>query len=371
LKNKKILIFSREFPPKMGGMGVVAKQYAEILSNYYLCVLTDYQKYAKNNTNQNYKIINIKTLPKIWFLSYKNAINFDEFDLIILNDPDAAYIAGKYFSNKLLSKSIVFLHGSEPEYIFENPSLSKKLLNFKKYYKNALFRCFKIISVSNYMKEKFLEKTMLKELKNKIYTIYTPINLNEFYKNNEINIYEKHNIPKNAEILLSVSRIIEKKGYLNMFNIFKKLVNKNENLFWIIVGEGNYTDTLKDLIMNNNLKSKILLIGKIPRNELKNYYSNVDLFWLLSNFNESFGLVYIEAQACGCPVIGRNQAGVKEAINDKKSGFLVNTDKECFDIINNKEYLALEKNNIINYSKRFDIKNQLEKIENIILKEVL
>jgi len=370
LNHKRVLIFSREFPPKIGGAGTVAKQYAEMLSSYEVTVLTDYQKNLEISHEKKFQIIKVKTLPKIWFLFYKKAIDFKKFDLIILNDSDSAYIAGKYFRSELLSKSIIFLHGSEPEYIFENPSLTKKILNFRKYYKRALFGCNKIISVSNYMKEKFLEKTMLNEIKDKIYTIYTPINSKYFYKSSELDIHAKYNIPKNAKILLSVSRIIKNKGYLDKFNIFKKLIKENKDLFWLIIGEGKYTKILKELIEKNDLTSNIILVGKIPRNELKNYYSNVDLFWLLSNFNESFGLVYIEAQACGCPVIGRNQAGVKEAIDNKRSGFLVNTDEECFDIINNKKYLLLKKDSIINYSKRFNIKNQLEQFEKIVLEKV-
>ncbi|MBD3842802.1 MAG: glycogen/starch synthase, partial [Campylobacterales bacterium] len=112
---KKILIFSHEFPPDIGGAGVVAEQNARALSKngYSVTVLTKEQKVIKQS--KEYRIIPVKSFGKLWFIMYRNSVDFDSFDLIFLNDPASVYVAGLFFNKKLLLKSIVFLQGTEPE----------------------------------------------------------------------------------------------------------------------------------------------------------------------------------------------------------------------------------------------------------------
>ena len=120
---KKILIFSHEFPPFGGGAGVVAKHYAKKLSDEgnEITVLT---KQIENiDLNVKYKIRLVKNLKKIWILAYIKAVDFDEYDQIILNDHSSVYFAGLFFSQNQLSNSVAFLHGSEPENIFEKPNI--------------------------------------------------------------------------------------------------------------------------------------------------------------------------------------------------------------------------------------------------------
>ena len=104
-----------------------------------------------------------------------------------------------------------------------------------------------------------------------------------------------------------------------------------------------------------SLENYITFVDKVPRNDLKLYYQMADLFWLLSEYRESFGLVYIEAQACGTPALGLNQYGVREAISDKTSGYLVNNDDEILEVILEKRFNQLEKNDITYYANKFTL----------------
>jgi glycosyltransferase involved in cell wall biosynthesis len=63
-------------------------------------------------------------------------------------------------------------------------------------------------------------------------------------------------------------------------------------------------------------------VGEIPRTELYRYYSAADLF-VFPGINESLGMVFLEAQACGLPVVAFDNAGVPEAVQNLKTGFLV------------------------------------------------
>ena len=183
-------------------------------------------------------------------------------------------------------------------------------------------------------------------------------------KNNEFR--KNHNIVKDSQVLLSVSRIVKQKGYFEMFEIFKKLVSNDNNFIWIVVGDGDYLGKLKQLTKDENLESNIMFVGTKSRSELRYYYSNADIFWLLSNFDESFGLVYLEAQVCGCPVISRNRAGSIESIEDNVSGFLVNSEEEVLDILQNKKYLNFRKKDILKVASRFSLDKQMKMLEKLI-----
>ncbi len=363
---KKILIFSHEFPPDVGGAGIVAEQNAKALfqNGYSVTVLTREQKVLKQSNE--YKIITVKSSSKLWFLAYKNSIDFDSFDLIFLNDPASIYVAGLFFDKKLLSKSLVFLQGTEPETIYLNPKLSIRLSLFKYFYTKALFKSKSIIAVSKFMKEKFTKQTKLNNISEKIIVNYAGIDNELFFREKDEDFRIKFNIAPDKKILLSVSRIVKEKGYFEMADIFKKLISHDNNYVWIIVGDGADLEKIKIYIKDLHLENFIIFEGSKNREELRYYYSNADIFWLLSNFYESFGLVYLEAQACGCPTIGRNNAGVKEAISDGESGFLVNSEDEVLEILKDKKYLELKEENILNFASNFGLNKQVKVFEKFI-----
>lgn len=335
---KKILIISNEYPPLGGGAGIVAQDTVEKLIKADINVTLITNTANRQNSNSNLNIIEVKTMPKVRFINFWSEIkklSLSEYDKIILNDIGATMVASFYFNKEQMEKSIVYLHGSEPENIFVNPSITFRMLRFKNRYINLLENCYCIIAVSKFMKRKFIKYTGLIQLRNKIKVIYNGIDSDIFYKD-PIDIRKILNIPEDAIILLTVSRIVKEKGYLVKYNIFKKL-NEAKTIHWIILGEGEFQNRLKKIIEKDNLSSKVHFLGKIGREELRKYYSSVDYFWLLSDFEESLGLVYLEAQFCNTIVIGKNKAGVKEVILNKETGYLIEDEEEVFNIIVNKD----------------------------------
>jgi len=357
---KKVLVFSNEFPPDIGGAGVVAKQYACALSlnGHDVTVLT--RKRKKTVADGPYKIVEVPVFSKLWFLSYRKVVDFDSFELIILNDPAAAYVAGLYFSTAAFSKSVVFLHGSEPELIYGKPSITLVLSFFRKVYTSSLKRCDKIYAVSNYMKNKFISRTGMSRLQDKISVKYAGVDSRYFYPEPNDDFRAEWRIPEDAVLLLSASRVVKDKGYGEMFRLFRELSKEGENLYWIVVGGGKYLEELKTLTKANCLCDKIIFVGQKNREELRGFYSNVDVFWLLSNYDEAFVLTYIEAQMCGIPVIGRNRAGAVEAVFDGVSGFLVDNEDQVRRIIKDKLYKNLAKSDILDFSRKFQIENNID-----------
>jgi len=89
----------------------------------------------------------------------------------------------------------------------------------------------------------------------------------------------------------------------------------------VIAGDGKERKILQKLAAEQ-LPGRVRFVGKIPRLELYRFYSAADLF-VFPGIGESLGMVFLEAQACGLPVVAFDNAGVPEAVQDQKTGFLV------------------------------------------------
>ena len=326
-----------------------------------LTVLTQLRKNASYSVS--YKILQVKVLKKLWFFSYWRAVNLDSYDLIILNDVGAAYTAGLFFSKELLSKSIMLLHGSEPETIFLKPRFYRKYTFFKQVYKRTLNYVSNIVAVSHFMKEKFLNYTKLDHLSGKIIIIHNFINHDVFSPKPDPLFKESLTLPVDAFILVSASRLVLGKGYEQKISLFENVIKQNDrNFFWLIVGDGEDAQTIKDMVKLRGLNDRILFLGAKPRKDLAIIFSNSDLFWMLSNFEESLGLVYVEAQACGCPVMARNAAGAKEAILDGKTGYLVDNDEQVIELFNSKEFLKFDCLEITMFARKFSCHALIENV---------
>ena len=89
----------------------------------------------------------------------------------------------------------------------------------------------------------------------------------------------------------------------------------------VIAGDGKKRKTLQKLAAEQ-IPGRVRFVGKISRPELYRYYSAADLF-VFPGIGESLGMVFLEAQACGLPVVAFDNAGIPEAVQDRKTGFLV------------------------------------------------
>ena len=100
-----------------------------------------------------------------------------------------------------------------------------------------------------------------------------------------------------------------------------ELLRRGSPLRLVIAGEGLQRDKLKRLAAEQ-LGKRVFFVGKIPRNKMYRYYSACDLF-VFPGIRESLGLVFLEAQSCGLPVVAFDNAGVPGAVANGESGFLV------------------------------------------------
>jgi len=140
-------------------------------------------------------------------------------------------------------------------------------------------------------------------------------------------LLKKHGIKSTQKVLLSICRLSSSeqyKGYDSVIGCMKQVLQHYPDLVYLLVGKADQTELarINSLIIEAKLEKNIILTGFVPDEELNLYYQLADVFAMPSKA-EGFGLVFIEAAAHGCSVIGGNADGSTDALMDGKLGILV------------------------------------------------
>jgi glycosyltransferase involved in cell wall biosynthesis len=361
----KVLLISHEFPPFLGGAGSVAEKWVKVLSeNHDVTVVTRFNS-KRNFDNRSFKLLQIRCYRYIFFFNYWLAIRklfkTEKFDYILINDSGAAHVAAFFFNTKMKKKSLIFFHGNELDILYPNFIFNPKKV-YTYFFNKLLHDVGGLVFVSNFLRIKILNKIDTENIFiNKSHVIHPNIDKDLFYYKGSDD--ENHNYKKIK--ILTVTRVVEKKGLLKVIKILTALKNENINFEWTLIGDGPFLNSVVNELKINNLVNCTKILSKIDRNDLNIYYSNADVFILLSDFEESFGLVYLEANACGLPVIGNNKGGVSEVIIDNHNGFLVNNIEEAYVIISNYKFYKINKSSCINFSNKFNDIELVNKINNL------
>ena len=149
--------------------------------------------------------------------------------------------------------------------------------------------------------------------------------------------YKKENntsIKRKEQFILGyVSRIEEKKGWILFVQLIKKLNELNFNCKGIIAGSGPDQEKLKTELKISGLDEKINYLGAVKHNSLSGLYNGMDVFIFPTLYEESLGLVGIEAMACGAIVIGSDIGALTSYIKHEINGYLFKTG-DVKDLIN-------------------------------------
>ena len=138
-------------------------------------------------------------------------------------------------------------------------------------------------------------------------------------------------------------------GVLRVIDSCVELRKRGHDIILIVIGDG-VNRTILEEEGREKLQNNILFLGKIPRHELYRYYSAADVF-AFPGINESLGMVYLEAQSAGLPIVACQDWGAKEAVVHAQTGLLSQFNQpEQF--VSDIEILLRER------SKRIDMRNE-------------
>jgi glycosyltransferase involved in cell wall biosynthesis len=121
-------------------------------------------------------------------------------------------------------------------------------------------------------------------------------------------------LPLSDPILLSVRRLAPRMGLNHLISAMPAVVAAHPRALLLIGGQGTEQSRLEKQIASLHLEKNVRLLGFVPENELATYYGAADLFVLPSIALEGFGLVTVEALACGTPALGTQIGATPEIL---------------------------------------------------------
>jgi phosphatidylinositol alpha-1,6-mannosyltransferase len=140
-------------------------------------------------------------------------------------------------------------------------------------------------------------------------------------------IRARHHLEGKA-VIVTVGRLVERKGHDMIIRALPQVLNRVREAVYLIVGRGPMEKRLRALAREMGVQDRVLFCGFVPEKDLMAYYQAADVFAMpnreVEGDTEGFGIVFVEAGACGKPVVGGLSGGAVEVIADGVTGFLVN-----------------------------------------------
>lgn len=292
-----------QFPPHVGGVGVHIHSLSKKLvdEGHEVFVITYPHEELKDIDGIH--VIGTKglNLPGIRGLSFKRSAK-KQLDELCKNE-DIDIIHGHYLfpagaaavevGKKHDIKTYVTAHGSDMFELYKNQSFMRKPI--KKVLKDA----DKVFAVSNALKDEILA-TGVEGIADKTSIYWNSVDADKFRE-------AENKQKKDRPIVMFVGNLIKRKNVSLILEAKKECKTDFE---LIVVGDGPLLNELKGKVKNENIEG-VTFTG--ARYDVENVIPKADLL-ILPSFSESFGLVLIEALACGVPVIGSDVGGIREII---------------------------------------------------------
>jgi len=251
------------------------------------------------------KIVNLGNRFRKWaerisfFFNAKNYLKLTNYDVLLIHKPFDFFVC--YFMKKYHPQiKTVFVSGGEDFYGFDR--FFSKYVDF-------------MISVSNDN-----EKRVRNRYELDVDVIPNGVDIHRFYKNTAIrNKMRQHYQLDNKKVLMSVGRVVGLKGFQL---VIEALVELDEDFIYLLAGDGEYLQTLKELAKQYKVEHKVVFLGNIDNTQLQNYLNMADIYIQPTIGNEAFGITIIEAMACELPVVASNNGGIVDIIKDGDNGYL-------------------------------------------------
>jgi phosphatidylinositol alpha-1,6-mannosyltransferase len=139
---------------------------------------------------------------------------------------------------------------------------------------------------------------------------------------------------ENKRVIVSVGRLVHRKGQDHLIQALPQILKSVPDAHILMVGQGPYLPHLKKLVARHNLNDHVSFIGRIQYAQLPQYICAGDIFAMPSRSRffglevEGLGIVYLEASACGLPVIAGSSGGAPDAVLDGVTGFVVDGEND-------------------------------------------
>ena len=310
-----------QFPPHVGGVGVhihtLSKRLVELGHEVY--VITYPHKDIEDIDGIHVigtKGINIPGLRALTFKKgakkeLKKLLEKEDIDIIHGHYLFPAGAAAVEVGKGMGIKTYVTAHGSDMFEVYKKQAFMRSPI------KNVLKNADCVLAVSNALKHEIIA-TGVNGIADKTKLSWNSVDINKF-SNRENDSFKKEYRLFDKPVVIFIGNLIKRKNVESLIEA-KKIANSNYYL--VIVGDGPLFKKLRKKVDEENVRD-VIFTGS--RNDVENIIPSADIL-VLPSFSESFGLVLIEALACGKPVIGSDVGGITEIITEDV-GLLVDPNK--------------------------------------------
>ncbi len=222
----------------------------------------------------------------------------------------------------LLERHVMWRLGDNAKRIFDQKLERLELLVNRRLYGRALRRSQHVITISSFSKMRLCEA--FPQARGKT-TVIPPGVTDGFFR--------KSGATKQRNFLLTVTRLDEADRIKNVHGVILALAALKDEYdfrYRVVAGSvmGGYRRELEQLIVDKGLLDRVAIEGRKSDQELADYYASADLFILASyaerqNF-EGFGIVFLEANAAGTPVLTTREGGMVDYVREGVNGFFAN-----------------------------------------------
>lgn len=341
--------------PTVGGSGVIATELGKLLAEngHEIHFITSRQPFRLDKVYPKifYHEVEVNHYPVFQYPPYdlslasKMAEIIDQEKLDILHVhyaiPHAicAILARDIAEHK--AKVVTTLHGTDITVLGIDDT-------FKKMIRYGIEKSDAVTSVSESLTKQTREMI---ETKYPISVIYNFVNEKEYYPKHVPLLRKQYNIQEDEKVIIHISNFRKVKRVADVIYTFNEIVKEKPSKL-LLIGDGPDYSAMKKLVAELGIEKQVLFLGK--QNNISELLSIADLMLLLSE-KESFGLVLLEAMACGVPGIGSDIGGIPEVIKHGETGYIVkkgnitDASKYAIDLLNDKEKLQRFSENAIQY----------------------
>lgn len=316
----KIAILVRDFPPKrFGGTETASYNLAKAFAKrgHEVLVITTWDSGLPQKTIENNFLIHRLRFFRSRILKYLGLILYSIKTLLILRkfEPDiihgqAVYMGVPAFISKMVIKKpyVLWLQGSD----IYLPKLYEGLT-----FKLVLNQADAIIALTYDMREE-----VRKLCNREILVIPNGVDLERFRALSKVEARRKLQLNADSKIIIFVGNLYQIKGVRYLIEEMKVIKQECPEVQLLLVGDGVDRRVLEQLVDKLNLGQCVTFIGAIPNERVPDYLCASDLF-VLPSFSEGFPVTFLEAMACGLPILATRVRGLPEIIRDGENGFLV------------------------------------------------
>lgn len=326
----KLLLLTLDFPPRVGGIQTLLYHICQNLHRFEPVVLAPQEAGdRKFDTFQPFRV------HRVGLFSYRRSKLAKLFFVLSMFIKSFVVFLSERIDVVLCSHMTVGPVGLTLRYLYGTPYIvythAMELVNRTSMNTLVLRKADRVIAVSEYTRQLLSSFGVPFSRITRINHGANP----EVKRDLDVNGVKRSRGLSGKKILLTVSRLEELyKGHDYVIRSLPLIKAKVPETHYVIVGEGWLKSYYQKLAENLGVIDDILFVGRVSDKELREWYGVCDVFVMVSRDStidggaEGFGIVYLEANAYGKPVVGGRAGGAPDAIVDNVTGLLVNPEDE-------------------------------------------